>query len=141
MRHRIAAQRFGRMVAHRKAMFENMITSLFKHERIRTTKQKAKAARSIAEKMITRAKVDSVHNRRIIGRKIEDASILNKLFKEIAPRFVERKGGYTRIYKLAQRTTDDASMVLLELVDRKEKTKKAKKVKKAEAPKDTQEKA
>ncbi|MBN1525282.1 MAG: 50S ribosomal protein L17 [Spirochaetales bacterium] len=127
MRHRVATKKLGMMTAHRKAVLRNMMISLFKHERIRTTKQKAKVLRSIAEKAITRAKVDNLHNRRIIAKKIHDKPVLDKLFKVIAPRFAERNGGYTRILKLRQRITDAADMVFIELVDRKEKAAKSKK--------------
>ncbi|HEQ71542.1 MAG TPA: 50S ribosomal protein L17 [Spirochaetia bacterium] len=129
MRHKQTVNRLSRKSAHRKAMIRNMVMSLFKHERIRTTKQKARVVRKHAEKMITRAKVDNVHNRRIIAKKITQKSVLRKLFTDIAPRFTERPGGYTRILKLAPRITDAAEMVFLELVDRKEKVKKEKKKK------------
>jgi large subunit ribosomal protein L17 len=93
-----------------------MVTSLFLEERIRTTKAKAKEVRRTAEKMITRAKTDSVHNRRIVGKDIKDKAALSKLFTDVAPRFVKRPGGYTRILKLGQRPGDASEMVLLELV-------------------------
>jgi large subunit ribosomal protein L17 len=93
-----------------------MVTSLVLEERIRTTKAKAQAVRRTAEKMITRAKEDSVHNRRIVGKDIKDKAALAKLFTDVAPRFAKRPGGYTRILKLGQRTGDASEMVLLELV-------------------------
>jgi large subunit ribosomal protein L17 len=93
-----------------------MVTSLFLEERIRTTKAKAQAIRRTAEKMITRAKTDSVHNRRIVGKDVKDKAALAKLFTDVAPRFAKRPGGYTRILKLGQRTGDASEMVLLELV-------------------------
>jgi large subunit ribosomal protein L17 len=108
-----------------------MITALFKEERIKTTKAKAKEIRRRAEKMITRAKTDSVHNRRIVGRDIKEKYCMAKLFTDIAPRFTERPGGYTRIIKLGRRSGDGAEMVFLELVERKEKEKRVKKEKKA----------
>jgi large subunit ribosomal protein L17 len=116
-----------------------MVTSLFRHERITTTKTKALAARRTAERLITRAKVDSVHNRRLVSARLFDEGIVAKLFREIAPRMKERPGGYTRILKLGERYGDAAEMVLLELVDYKLKTpeaadkqdKKEKKAKKA----------
>ena len=116
MKHRVGFNRLGRKPSHRKALHRNMVTSLFRHERIRTTKAKAQAIRRTAEKMITRAKVDSVHNRRMIGRDIKDKAILAKLFLEIGPRFTERPGGYTRMLKIGPRPGDGAAMVLLELV-------------------------
>jgi len=97
-----------------------MVTSLFKYERIRTTKAKALEIRRTAEKMITRAKLDSVHNRRIVGKDIKDQGILAKLFTDIGPRFKERPGGYTRVLKIGYRDGDAAQMVVLELVERDE---------------------
>ena len=98
-----------------------MITSLFRYERIETTKAKALEVRKMAEKMITRAKVDNVHNRRMIARDIKDEAILDKLFKEIAPLFSERNGGYTRVLKTGYRLGDAAEMVILELVEKTQK--------------------
>ncbi len=138
MRHRIGFNRLGRKAAHRKAMLRNMVTALFRYERIKTTKAKAREVRRIAEKMITRAKVDSVHNRRIIFKDIKNKSVLDKLFRDIAPRFKERPGGYTRILKLGYRFSDGAEMVLLELVERKEVVKKAKKKEKEKVKEEEQ---
>jgi large subunit ribosomal protein L17 len=95
-----------------------MVTSLFTHERIRTTKAKAREVRRTAEKMITRAKEDSLHNRRIIAKSIKDEAVLAKLFTDIGPRFKQRAGGYTRMLKLGPRRGDASEMVLLELVER-----------------------
>ena len=116
MKHRVGFNRLGRKPAHRKALHRNMVTSLFKYERIRTTKAKAREIRRTAEKMITRAKVDSVHNRRMVARDIKDKAILAKLFVDIGPRFVARPGGYTRMLKIGRRAGDASEMVLLELV-------------------------
>lgn len=116
MKHRVGYNRLGRKPSHRKALHRNMVTSLFLEERIRTTKAKAQAIRRTAEKMITRAKTDSVHNRRIVGKDVKDKAALAKLFTDVAPRFAKRPGGYTRILKLGQRTGDASEMVLLELV-------------------------
>ena len=147
MHNRVGFNRLSRKSAHRKAMIRNMVTSLFRYERITTTKAKAIEVRKAAEKMITRAKVDSVHNRRIINKDIKDAEVLNKLFTEIGPANSSRPGGYTRILKTGLRKGDAAEMVILELVldevesKSKPKKKKAKKeepkkeeVKKAEEP-------
>jgi large subunit ribosomal protein L17 len=117
MKHRRGFNPLGMMSAHRRAMRRNMITSLFKYERIKTTKPKALEIRRSAEKLITRAKVDSVHNRRIVSSRLFDEGIVAKLFTDIAPRMKERKGGYTRILKLGLREGDVAETVLLELVD------------------------
>lgn len=118
MRHRIGYNRLGRRPAHRTAMLRNMVTSLFRHERIRTTRAKALEVRRMAEKMITRAKVDSVHNRRMINRDIKDESVLARLFTDIGPRFSQRPGGYTRVLRIGARDGDAAEMVVLELVER-----------------------
>jgi large subunit ribosomal protein L17 len=108
-----------------------MVTSLFNYERIRTTKAKALEIRRSAEKLITRAKVDSVHNRRIVSSRLYNEGVAAKLFTDIAPRMKDRAGGYTRIIKLGERAGDAAEMVILELVDYKLDTegadKKAKK--------------
>ena len=125
MKHKIGFNKLNRVPAHRKALIRNMMTVLFKHERIVTTRAKAKEVQRFSEKEITRAKVDSVHNRRLVARKLWDQAILAKLFTDIAPRFKERNGGYTRILRLGERAQDAADMVVLELVDRKLDDKKA----------------
>lgn len=117
MKHRIGFNRLDRSAAHRKALHRSMVTSLFKYERITTTKAKALEIRRSAEKMITRAKVDSVHNRRLVSARLYDEGMVAKLFTEIAPRMLERQGGYTRILKLGARAGDAAELVILELVD------------------------
>lgn len=118
MTHNVKTNRLGRKPSHRKALVRNMVTSLFRSERIVTTKPKAQAVRRVAEKMITRAKEDSVHNRREIFKDIKDNAILAKLFTQIAPVFVDRNGGYTRILKIGQRQGDATELVLLELVEK-----------------------
>lgn len=130
MKHKIGFNRLSRKANHRKSMLRNMVTSLFRYERIKTTRAKAREARKIAEKMITRGKEDSVHNRRIITRDIQDKAVMNKLFTDLGVRFKERPGGYTRIVKLGERFGDSAEMVFLELVERKERKKPKKKAKK-----------
>ena len=119
MHHRNGFNPLSRTTAHRRAMTRNMVTSLFRYERITTTEAKAKEVRKAAEKLITRAKVDSVHNRRTVAKFIADEKILNKLFTEIGPRMKERNGGYTRILKLGFRQGDAADTVIFELVDYK----------------------
>ena len=119
MKHRRGFNPLQRMTAHRKALHRNMVTSLFRKERIKTTKAKALEIRRTAEKMITRAKEDSVHNRRIVSSRLYDEAIVAKLFTNIAPRMKERNGGYTRIIKLGERKGDAAQVVILELVDYK----------------------
>ena len=119
MNHKMGLNPLSRTPAHRRAMSRNMVTSLFRFERITTTQSKAKEVRKSAEKLITRAKEDSVHNRREAAKFISDEKILNKLFTEIGPRMKERAGGYTRILKLGFRCGDAADVVILELVDYK----------------------
>jgi large subunit ribosomal protein L17 len=119
--------RLGRNRSHRIALYKAMATALFKHERIRTTEVKAKEMRRVVERMITRARKDSVANRRLIARSILDKAVLAKLFTDIAPRFATRPGGYTRILKLGARYGDASEMVLLELVERKERAPRRKK--------------
>ena len=119
MNHKNGFNPLSRTTAHRRAMSRNMVTSLFRYERITTTKSKALEVRKAAEKLITRAKVDSVHNRRTAAKYIADEKILNKLFTEIGPRMKERNGGYTRVLKMGFRQGDAADVVILELVDYK----------------------
>ena len=131
MNHRNGFNPLSRTTAHRRAMSRNMVTSLFRYERITTTKSKALEVRKSAEKLITRAKVDSVHNRREVAKFIQDEKILNKLFTEIGPRMKERNGGYTRVLKLGFRQGDAADVVILELVDYKLESEEQKAEKKA----------
>lgn len=134
MKHRLGFNKLERKAGHRKALYRAMVTALFRYERIKTTQAKAREIRKVAEKMITRAREDSVHNRRIIARKIGDKKVLSKLFLNIAPRFSERPGGYTRIMKLGRRYGDASEMVLLELVEREKVEKKKEKKTKEAAP-------
>ncbi|HIS14026.1 MAG TPA: 50S ribosomal protein L17 [Candidatus Ornithospirochaeta stercorigallinarum] len=131
MKHRIGFNALSRTTSERTALKRNMVTSLFRYERIETTKAKALEVRKMAEKMITRAKVDNVHNRRMIARDINDPAVLDKLFKEISPLFADRNGGYTRVLKTGYRLGDAADMVILELVEKTQK-KEAKKEAKSE---------
>ena len=111
MNHRSGFNALSRTTAHRRAMSRNMVTSLFRYERITTTKAKALEVR--------RAKEDTVHNRRQVAKFIADEKILNKLFTEIGPRMKDRNGGYTRVLKMGFRQGDAADVVILELVDYK----------------------
>ena len=120
MRHRKPGRKLGRPSAHRKAMMSNLATSLFDSERITTTLPKAKELRSFAERLITRAKKDSLHARRLVARVVHDKVVLKKLFDQLSPRYADRPGGYTRIYKLGYRKGDSAEMAVIELVDRAE---------------------
>jgi len=117
MRHRLAGRKLGRNTSSRLALQKNLIVSLFRHERIRTTLPKAKEYRGRAEKLITLAKVDTVANRRRAFAWLRDDEIVRKLFDQIAPRFKDRPGGYTRVLHLSKRRVgDDASMALFELL-------------------------
>ena len=116
MRHRNKGRQLSRTATHRKAVLRNLATSLFLHERIETTTAKAKELRPFAERLITLARRGDVHSRRLAGRKIQDRQVLGKLFDDIAPRYAERPGGYTRILKVGNRKGDAAEMSLIELV-------------------------
>jgi large subunit ribosomal protein L17 len=130
MKHKVGYNRLGRKAAHRKSLHRNMVTSLFLHERIRTTKAKARAIRRTAERLVTRAGEDSVHNRRIAAETVQNPVVLAKLFTDIGPRFKTRAGGYTRMLKIGERPGDGAEMVILEFVDRGEAPEEPKKEKK-----------
>lgn len=122
MRHRVAGYRLKRSRGHRRALFRNLITELFRHRRIRTTEAKARAVRAEAEKLITVAKgsldkESDVHERRQVARTITDKEVVRELFDTIAPKYRDRPGGYTRIIKLGPRQGDAAPMAILELVE------------------------
>jgi large subunit ribosomal protein L17 len=116
VRHRKKGRQLSRTRSHRKATLRNLATSLFRHERIETTTAKAKELRPFAERLITLARRGDVHARRMAATKIQDREVLGKLFDEIAPRYIERPGGYTRVLKLGNRKGDAAEMSLIELV-------------------------
>jgi large subunit ribosomal protein L17 len=116
VRHRSKGRQLSRTSTHRTATLRNLVTSLFRHERIETTTAKAKELRPYAERLITLARKGDIHSRRLAGRKIQDRAVLGKLFDDIAPRYTERPGGYTRILKLGNRKGDAAEMSLIELV-------------------------
>ena len=118
MRHRKSGRKLNRTSAHRDAMFSNMSASLFRHELIRTTLPKAKELRRVAEPLITLAKEDSVHRRRLAFSRLRDKAVVGKLFAELGPRYESRPGGYLRILKMGYRHGDAAPMALVELVDR-----------------------
>ncbi len=116
MRHRRRTKYFGVKTAHRKAMFRNMVTSLFRHGRITTTVTRAKELRRVADKLISLAKEGSLHSRRQALSFIMDKGVVGKLFSEIAPQMAERRGGYTRIVRIGPRRGDGAMMCIIELV-------------------------
>jgi large subunit ribosomal protein L17 len=120
MRHGMRHRKLGRVSSHREALFRNQLQSLVEKERIVTTLPKAKELRPIAEKVITRGKHGSVHDRRWVLRWVLNRDLVKKLFDDIAPRFQERPGGYLRIVKLGPRQGDGAEMAVLELVERNE---------------------
>jgi large subunit ribosomal protein L17 len=120
MRHRKSGRQLNRNSSHRKAMFRNMAVSLLNHEAIRTTLPKAKELRRVAEPLITMARSDTVHKRRLAFSRLRDRDTVTKLFNELGPRYADRPGGYLRILKMGYRTGDKAPMAYVELVDRPE---------------------
>jgi len=117
MRHRKSGRQLNRNSSHRKAMFQNMANSLFLHEVIKTTLPKAKELRRVVEPLITKAKSDSVANRRHVFSKLRDDAMVAKLFTELGPFYKDRPGGYIRILKAGFRTGDKAPMAVVQLVD------------------------
>jgi large subunit ribosomal protein L17 len=120
MNHRKTGRKLSRTSAHRKALLRNMVTSLFEHEQIRTTDAKAKELRGVADKMITLGKRGTLHARRQALQTIRSKEVTSKVFDELADRYRERPGGYTRVIKVGQRAGDAAPMSIIELVDRNE---------------------
>jgi large subunit ribosomal protein L17 len=133
MRHQVKKGYLGRNTAHRRALLRNLVTSFIERERVTTTLAKAKAAKPVAEKMITLGKRGTLHARRQALAYLTKESAVRKLFDEVASRFSERPGGYTRIVKLDRRMGDGAALAVLELVGSEYK-KKAKKKKEAKKP-------
>jgi large subunit ribosomal protein L17 len=136
MRHQVKRRYLRRNSAHRRALLRNLVTSFLEKERIRTTLAKAKAAKPLAEKMITLAKKNTLHARRMALSYLTKEAAVKKLFEELAPRFTERPGGYSRIVKLGLRSGDGAQMAQLELIgtEFKKKEKKKKDKEKAKSP-------
>jgi len=117
MRHLKRTAKLGRQFEHRNAMLANLVCSLIKHKRITTTVAKAKAARSVAEKLVTLGKRGTIHDRRLAVARLHQEDAAKILFKDIAPGFKDRNGGYTRIIRLNQRQGDSATRAILEWVD------------------------
>jgi len=117
MRHRRAGKKLGRDSAHRKALYSNLAGALIEHGRIKTNVAKAKAVKPFAEQMITLGKRGDLHARRLALAELRSQDVVHQLFADVAPRFADRPGGYTRIVKLGPRLGDAAEMVYLELVD------------------------
>ncbi len=141
MKHRVAGRKLGKTSSHKKAMLLNMASSLLKHERVKTTLAKAKELRRVIEPIITRAKVESLHNKRLLLRKVKNRKLINKLFENIAPRYTNRNGGYTRIIRLSMlRKGDNSKMAFIELVEEQlypsDKKKSSKKDKRQKDSKD-----
>ena len=126
MRHRISGRKFNRDTNARKALIIGLVKNLVEKEQIKTTLPKAKDLRGVVERMITRAKIDSVANRRLISSKLDNSSAktVKKLFEVLGPRYLNREGGYTRVLKAGFRYGDAAPMAIIELVDRDENAKK-----------------
>lgn len=134
MRHRTAGRKLNRTSSHRLMMLRNMVTSLFDHERIETTEAKAKEVRSLAERLITLGKRGDLHARRQALGIINNKKVAHKLFNEIAPRFAERNGGYTHIFKTRNRPGDGAALAIIELIPPKVKEAKKEKEKASKKP-------
>jgi large subunit ribosomal protein L17 len=117
MRHLKRTAKLGRTSEHRNAMLANLVCSLIEHKRVTTTLAKAKAARSVAEKLVTLGKSGTIHDRRLAVARLHQEAAAKILFKDIAPAFKDRKGGYTRIVKMNQRNGDAAQRAILEWVD------------------------
>ena len=125
MRHLKEGRKLKRTASHRKALLGNMATSLFEHEKIETTDAKAKELKKVADKMVAWGKKGGLHARRQALRIISDKKTVQRLFNEIAPRFSERRGGYTRIVKVGRRRGDNAPLSIIELIPQKEARSKA----------------
>ena len=117
MRHGKKGNNLGRKSAHRKSMLANMACSLIEHKRINTTLAKAKALKQFVEPLVTKSKVDSTHNRRIVFSRLRQKEAVGELFRDVAVKVADRPGGYTRIIKLGNRLGDGAEMAMIELVD------------------------
>jgi large subunit ribosomal protein L17 len=141
MRHQKTGRKLGRNSSHRKAMYRNMVTSLFKHEQLETTDAKAKELRPIAEKMITLAKRGDLHARRQALSYMKDKAVTHRLFEELKDRYIERQGGYVRIIKKGIRKGDSAPISIIQLLPEESEKKKTKKKAKKEAKKETKKEA
>lgn len=132
MRHNVAGRKLGRKTEHRWALFRNQLKSLVKNERIETTLQKAKELKRLADKIITWGKKGTLHAKRMVYRYVPDHKLVKKVFDELAPKFLDRAGGYTRVLKLGKRNGDGAEMAIIEYLTYtfkpKKKKEKAKKV-------------
>jgi large subunit ribosomal protein L17 len=143
MRHLISGSKLGRQPAHRRATLRNLVTNLIEKERIHTTVLRAKAARPLAERMITLGKRDSLHARRQAASFLTTPGATKKLFSDLAPRFADRPGGYTRIIRVGWRIGDGAELAILEFIgsELKKKGKKQKREKVEDAPEEKEKEA
>uniref|UniRef100_A0A832DEN4 Large ribosomal subunit protein bL17 n=1 Tax=Ignavibacterium album TaxID=591197 RepID=A0A832DEN4_9BACT len=141
MRHRVKGRKLKRTASHRTATLRSLATSVLKHKRIKTTLAKAKEARTFVEKLITKAKRNDLHSKRLIASEIKDKEVIKELFSEIVPKIGERPGGYTRVIKLGHRDGDAAQMAILELVDYNEVANKKAEERKEKREQKAQEKA
>lgn len=121
MKHRVSGKKLSRNIKQRKALFKNLINALVLHGQVKTTEAKAKAVRGLVDKLITKAKTQSLHSRRLIAAFLQNKKAVNKIVDELAPLFKKRPGGFTRIIRLGKRKGDDAMVVNLELVDKPQK--------------------
>jgi len=117
MRHRVGGRKLGRPTDQRLALYRNLVTDVLRYEKVTTTEAKAKEVQAMVEKLITIAKDDTVHNRRLARARLYDAKLVEKLFTELAPRYANRHGGYTRLVKLGPRLGDGAPMAVIMLVE------------------------
>ena len=117
MRHKVGGRKFGRPTDHRLAMYKNLVTDILRHEKVTTTEAKAKEVQAMVEKLITLARSDTVHARRLAVRRVTDPLIVGKLFDTLGPRYAERAGGCTRVIKLEPRLGDGAHMAVIMLVE------------------------
>ncbi|MBI5661612.1 50S ribosomal protein L17 [Ignavibacterium sp.] len=141
MRHRVKGRKLKRTASHRTATLRSLATSVLKHKRIKTTLAKAKEARTFVEKLITKAKRNDLHSKRLIMSEIKDKEVVKELFAEIVPKIGDRPGGYTRVIKLGNRVGDAAQMAILELVDYNEVANKKAEERKEKREQKAQEKA
>ncbi|MCI4626723.1 MAG: 50S ribosomal protein L17 [Candidatus Magnetoovum sp. WYHC-5] len=130
MRHKVATKLFNRTANQRKALFRNLIAALIEYERIETTITKAKVLRTLAERIVTLSKRGDLHAKRLAMSKIPNRKVVAKLFRDIAPRFIDRNGGYLRIVKTRRRLKDQAEMAVVEFIDFKKEDNEKKDAKK-----------
>ncbi len=146
MRHRKRVVKLGRTASHRRALMSNLASSLISYKKIKTTAAKAKALRSFIERLITKARRGDLHSRRTVLKHIHQRDIVQELFDEVAPKFADRPGGYTRVTKIGRRRSDSSEMALIELVgfegvykERKEESEKERQKRKENKDKEAKE--